>query len=108
MHTIRLRAAWEIVEGRGVRRFNRPTGIDGGQRVWLAWDGSANDAWLNEERLDEYQHCGPSRFDVTQRLEPSNVLTLGTDNGAVLTTTRLEIEEPGDPEHEPRGEGGRC
>lgn len=106
MHTIRLRAAWTIDDGRGVRRFNRPTGLDSGQRVWLAWDGSANDAWLNEERLDKYQHCGPSRFDVTERLAPSNVLTLGTDNGAVLATTRLEIEEP--DQDEAHGEGGSC
>lgn len=94
MHPIRLRAAWTIEDGRGLRRFNRPTGLDEGHRVWIAWDGPAVDASLNDTPLDQSYQCGPARFDVTDRLEPSNVLTLGTDNGAVLETVRLEIEEP--------------
>ncbi|QDT69792.1 hypothetical protein MalM25_27330 [Planctomycetes bacterium MalM25] len=94
MHTIRLRAAWETAEGRGTRRFNRPTGLDAGTRVWIAWDGPANDAVLNGEAIDNVFHCGPPRFDITERLRPANVLELGTDNGAVLESVRLEIVEP--------------
>ncbi|MEN0111941.1 MAG: hypothetical protein AAF805_14575 [Planctomycetota bacterium] len=95
MHVIRLRAAWTIADGRGERRFNRPTGLGPGTRVWLAWDGPAGDASMNGEPIDETHFCGPPRFDVTQRLRNANVLQLGTDNAAVLETVRLEIEEPG-------------
>ncbi len=94
MHTIHLRAAWETAGGRGVRRFNRPAGLDAGTRVWIAWDGPANDAVLNGEPIDNVFHCGPPRFDITERLRPADVLDLGTDNGAVLESVRLEIEEP--------------
>lgn len=93
-HTIRLRAAWTTEAGCGVRRFNRPTGLGPETVVWIAWDGPACDADLNGAPLDESYCCGPARFDITTRLEAANVLTLGTDNGAVLATVRLEIEEP--------------
>lgn len=93
MHTIRLRSAWEIENGRGVRRFNKPTGLVATSRVYLAWDGPSPSAELNGEPIDKHDYCGPARFDVTARLLPANVLEMGTDNAAVLQTVRLVIEE---------------
>ena len=95
MHVIRLRAAWRVEQGGATRRFNRPTGIDSGERVWIAWDGPMVDAALNGASLDEAFFCGPARFDVTDRLAAANELRMGTDNAAVLESVRLEIEEPG-------------
>lgn len=94
MHVIRLRAAWTVESGRATRRFNRPTGLDPGERVYVAWDGASPDASLNGERIDELSYCGPPRFDITDRLSAANELVLGTDNGAVLESVRLEIEGP--------------
>ncbi len=96
MHTIRLRAAWETADGVATRRFNKPTGLVETSRVYLAWDGPSPSAELNGEPIDKHDYCGPARFDVTDRLQPSNVLQLGTDNPAVLQTVRLVIEESED------------
>jgi beta-galactosidase/beta-glucuronidase len=59
------------------RRFGRPTGIDGGERVWLVCDGA--DAWakltLNGEPLGHV--AGPAEaaeFDVTGLLRERNEL----------------------------------
>lgn len=94
MHVIRLRSAWRIADGKASRLFHRPTGIDGGERVWIAWDGPAIDATLNDTPLDDFPCCGPTRYDVTERLDPANLLSMATDNDAVLQSVRIEIEEP--------------
>ncbi|MEQ8847971.1 hypothetical protein [Botrimarina sp.] len=89
MHTIRLRAAWRLSDGHAIRSFNRPTGLDRGQTVWLAWDGAAQAAALNGEPLDPTA----GRHDVTVRLRPgANELRLRGADAAVLESTRLEIE----------------
>ncbi|MEO0529395.1 MAG: hypothetical protein AAF266_02335 [Planctomycetota bacterium] len=87
MHTIRLRAAWRIDGDRAVRRFNRPTGIEGETRVWLAWDGDPAEARLNDAVLS-----AAARHDVTEALQPSNELVLSGANTATRESVRLEIE----------------
>lgn len=88
MHVIRLRAAWTH-EGGGVsvRRFNKPTGLDGGERVWLVWDGAVESAELNGEPLD----VTPTRHDVTDRLRLANEMRLVGSDREVLATVQLEI-----------------
>lgn len=87
MHVIRLRSAWREQGGCWVRRFNKPTGLEGGDRVWLAWDGEFEGAELNGTLL----HSGNNRHDVTELLEQRNVLEL-TGEESALYSTRLEIE----------------
>jgi hypothetical protein len=90
MHVIRLRAAWTH-EGGGVsvRRFNKPTGLEGGERVWLVWDGAVEAAELNGEPLD----VTPTRHDVTDRLRLANEMRLVGSCRDVLATVQLEIDE---------------
>jgi len=94
-HVIRLRSAWRAnPNGHHVRRFNRPTGLGGGERVRLVAElGEGTSAWLNGQSLD----CSQSlRCEVTDRLEPHNELTivLAADADArVLESVRLEISE---------------
>ncbi len=88
MHVIRLRAAWTY-EGGGVsvRRFNKPTGLDGGERIWLVWDGAVESAELNGEPLD----VSPTRHDVTERLRLANELRLTGAAKATCSTVHLGI-----------------
>jgi hypothetical protein len=92
MHVIRLRAAWTH-EGGGVsvRRFNKPTGLDGGERVWLVWEGAVEAAELNGEPLDISPTPSPIRHDVTDRLRLANEMRLVGSNRDVLATVQLEI-----------------
>jgi len=61
------------------RRFNRPSGLDSHERVWLVVEGAdarANVA-LNGRRLGEVQaYALHGEFDVTECVEASNELTL--------------------------------
>lgn len=89
MHTIRLRAAWRLEGSTATRRFNCPTGIEGGTRVWLAWDGDTGDASLNGEPL-----ANANRHDVTDRLQPTtNELVFSASDATTRESVRLEIEE---------------
>ena len=92
MHTIRLRGPWEQQPQDGglvryLRRFHRPTGLEGGARVWLVVEASAEIA-LNDTALG----ASPGRFDVTELLAHRNTLVVTT--AGVLATdslARLEI-----------------
>jgi hypothetical protein len=86
MHSIRLRAAWAFDGEVAVRRFNRPTGLAAGDRVWLVWEGEAAGAELNVEPLGS-----GGRHEVGGRLRRGNVLRMSAPP-AVLETVRLEIE----------------
>lgn len=94
MHSIRLRAAWIFEGGVALRRFNRPTGLDGaggegGDRVWLVWDGEVTSSELNGHPL------GPGNcHDVTRRLLPGNELRLRGAAAAVTASVRLQIGPP--------------
>lgn len=87
MHVIRLRSAWREQGGCWVRRFNKPTGLEGGDRVWLAWDGAVERAEFNGEPLDP-DVC---RHDVTGRLGNANVLSLACRDSELLVSVRLEL-----------------
>ena len=91
MHKIRLRAAWRSDGAAHTRRFNTPTGLDDGERVWLAIDAPSmvQSATLNGATL-EFSSAG--RCDVTGSLRPSNELVVRTDDASLLETVRLEIE----------------
>jgi hypothetical protein len=66
MHTIRLL--------RIKRRFHRPTGLDAPSRVYVSADLSyAGWARLNGATLGEFA-AGIHRWEISQRLEPSNEL----------------------------------
>jgi hypothetical protein len=96
MHTIRLRAAWsgDASLGHCTRRFNKPTGLDGGDRVWLACGAQLLDAaGAVAATLNGHAVTLP-RSDVTQLLEPSNVLELVSRSplADLLASVRLEIE----------------
>lgn len=90
MHVIRLRSAWTPLEGgaRHTRRFHRPTGLDGSQRVWLCV-GPAERAELNGEPLVLER----GRGDITRRLDESNLLSVDTPARAEPAGVQLEIEE---------------
>jgi hypothetical protein len=92
MHVIRLRAAWTH-EGGGVsvRRFNKPTGLERGERVWLVWDGAVEAAELNGEPLEVSPNPAPTRHDVTERLRLANEMRLVGSCRDVLATVQLEI-----------------
>jgi hypothetical protein len=96
-------ADWEQLLGRGfrgrvrcTRRFHRPTGLAPGQRVWLAVDAAniAGPMSLNGRELAAPPGSGERRrFEIAERLEPANVLTLDLDfPGGALRAARLEIE----------------
>lgn len=89
MHVIRLRAAWRH-EGGGVsvRRFNKPTGLNGRERVWLVWEGAVEAAELNGEPLE----VSPTRHDVTDRLRLANEMRLVGVGEGVRESVRLEIQ----------------
>jgi glycosyl hydrolase family 2 len=110
MHVIRLRAPWDaewLQEASGAvrctRHFNRPTGIEGGDRVWLVIEGlncsaavSLNDIPVGRaSRLPIGEP--PARFDITPHLQPRNRIAIdladptGDDPLASLGEVRLEI-----------------
>ena len=110
MHVIRLRAPWdvellEVASGsvRCTRQFNRPTGIEATDRVWLVIEGLTCSAAvsLNETPLGTAS-CSPAsdppaRFDITPHLQPRNRIAIDLadptgDNPLVcLGEVRLEI-----------------
>ena len=95
MHTIRLRSAWRASEKTHSRRFNRPTGLDNGETVWIAVDEATRieSASLNGEPLS--LGGSTARWDVTLLLKPSNELVLileSAEASRLLTTVRIEIE----------------
>ena len=114
MHIIRLRGPWEIdpLEDalgtvRCVRHFNKPTGIDGGERVWLVIEGLACTATisLNAALVGQASRSSPddvpARFDITpllaarSKIEIDLQLPKGSEPLACLGEVRLEIE-PGE------------
>ena len=71
------------------RRFNRPSGLDPHERVWLVVEGADARAsvTLNGRELGEVRgYALHGEFDVTEWVEPRNELTLDVE---------LPGEEPG-------------
>ncbi len=85
IHRIRLRGPWQRQAAPAgaatpfTRRFGRPTGLDGGQRVYLVIDvlTAATCVWLNSQLLAEVPAGTTTwRYDITDRLTASNLLEL--------------------------------
>jgi beta-mannosidase len=72
---------------RYTRRFNCPTNLGPGDRVWLAFDGVdyQSQVTLNAQALGEVQGYGStSRIEITSLLEPHNVLVLDISLPAIV------------------------
>ena len=82
MHTIRLTRAWEVEPGdpvRLLRPFHWVAPHIAGERIELVIGTAPCDVviFLNDTRLGNVSPADvPARFDVTQRLEPSNRLVV--------------------------------
>lgn len=109
--TIRLPGDWGAAFGddfrgrvRFCRRFNRPTGLASGDRVWLFLAGvhPRGEVRLNGQLLGEADASQPARFLVSVILQVHNELTIDIDvphseeaprsPGGILTLVALEIE----------------
>jgi hypothetical protein len=107
--TIIVPTRWDAALGpdfngavRWTRRFHRPTGLSAGDRVWLALDLEPIPTCveLNNHRLWSSALGAdplPRRLDITDRLLPSNLLSLDASNPpdtppAELRWVALEIE----------------
>ncbi|HVX61650.1 MAG TPA: hypothetical protein VHC19_13640, partial [Pirellulales bacterium] len=85
----RLPCDWSETLGRAFRgrvryrrRFNRPTGLDSHERVWLVVEGvdAFGQATLNGQALGEVRgYALPASFDVTELLAPNNELLLDVE-----------------------------
>jgi len=110
MHVIHLRAPWKVQplekssnSVRCTRHFNKPTGLDGGERVWLVIEGLASTAaaLLNDAPVGQASRWSsgdpPARFDITPLLEQRNKIEIdlacpaGGDPVTCLGEVRLEI-----------------
>jgi hypothetical protein len=111
MHVIRLRAPWEVEAlakppgtVRCVRNFNKPTGLDGGEHVWLVVDGPVLPARiaLNGQTVVQASGSSPggalTRSDITSLLAARNKIEIelvtpeGGDPLVSLGDVRLEID----------------
>lgn len=90
---------------RYTRNFQRPTGLESGDKVWLVVEPPRSKAAvrINEHPLGEVCHGGPAgRFDITSLLAPSNLLEIEVEHskddagdgrcGGLVGEVRLEIE----------------
>jgi hypothetical protein len=114
-------AAWSALFGadflgrvRYRRTFQKPTGLDSGERVWLVVEPARSEAcvvWKGNLVGFIYPGEPAGRFDITERLEDHNVLEIFVDHpaldfmrstvgdptklppGGLVGEVRLEIEE---------------
>ncbi len=85
------------------RGFNRPTGLESSETLWLVIEGldACGVVSLNGQRLGEVEgYALPREFDVTARLEPRNEVVL--EIGAPGLTPHSPAPRPG-REHLPGG-----
>jgi hypothetical protein len=96
------------------RTFQKPTGLESGERVWLVVEPARSEAcivWKGD--LVGFVRAGeePGRFDITERLEDHNAIEIFVDHpaleamrstvgdpdkllpGGLIGEVRLEIEE---------------
>ena len=105
-HVIRLRGPWKSqppADGRGqvqfTRHFNRPTGLDGGERVWLVIESLPGlvSVRLNGVVVGTSPPC-PARLEITELLQPRSELVIEVASelaGDAPAGVRLEIESAG-------------
>ena len=95
------------------RNFNRPTGLEPGQNIWLVIEqiDSHGDVYLNDQLLGSLTIQGdsagkPFRIEVAQRLQLSNVLKVEIEvnansdrgkrtgqAGGLIGSVRIEIQQ---------------
>jgi hypothetical protein len=96
------------------RTFQKPTGLDSGERVWLVVEPAQSEAcvlWKGDLLGFIYPSEPAGRFDITDRLEDHNTLEICVDHpaldfmrstvgdptklspGGLVGEVRLEIEE---------------
>jgi hypothetical protein len=114
-------ADWSVLLGadffgrvRYRRTFNKPTGLESGERVWLVVEPAQSEAWVIwKGDLVGFIYPGEpaGRFDITARLEDHNAVEICVDHpaldelrstvgdptklppGGLVGEVRLEIEE---------------
>ena len=89
---MKMPADWSAVFGddflarvRYRRVFHRPTGLEGGTRVFLVVEPARSEACITlKQKLVGFVHPGDEtgRFDITDRLEDDNVLEIFVDHPA--------------------------
>lgn len=101
--TVKLPGDWSAALGvdfRGIarftRRFHKPTGLHPGDQVWLTVDVSAHDVrlTLNGERLAPSTPASSAarpRFEITERLLASNLLTIEVSNVSERTAPMIQF-----------------
>jgi hypothetical protein len=108
MHTIRLRDPWDATpqaDGtvRFTRHFNRPTGLESGDCVWLVIEGAAQPlaVTLNGNLVGQASRLpahDSARYEITPLLQPRNKLEIDLSSAPkidalpALGEVRLEIE----------------
>ena len=78
------------------RTFNKPTGLDAGERVWLVIEPAQSEAWATwKGELLGFVYPGDpaGRFDLTERLEDHNTLEVYVDHPA-LNHMRSKVGDP--------------
>jgi hypothetical protein len=78
------------------RTFQKPTGLDSGERVWLVVEPAQSEAWaLWKGDLVGFIYPGEpaGRFDITERLEDHNTLEICVDHPA-LDFMRSKVGDP--------------
>jgi hypothetical protein len=101
-HSIRLRDPWDATpQADGTvhftRHFNRSTGLEAGDRVWLVIEGAAQPlaVTLNGNLVGQASRLpvpapNQARYEITALLQPRNKLE--SDALPALGEVRLEIE----------------
>lgn len=96
--TIHLPATWNDAFGittgalRLTRSFNRPTGIDDGERVWLELDPSRPSSVVFNGRSLGRVESGIARFDITERLAMHSRIELDIDGTVQADCDRPIVE----------------
>ena len=103
-HVIQLRDPWIRTSTKsGVRhnrRFHAPSGIEGGERVWITIDNQTGEAQLRCNGQVCGNFSGTGEFDITSLLAPYNELEIciagldGPDRDHARGTVCLEIRSP--------------
>lgn len=101
VHTINLSGAWEPPAEAGApwtRRFGRPEGLSGDERVWLVIEQAAavGAVRLNDLPLAAGEHASseapsPRRWEIAAALAPRNVLALFLPAAVASASTRAAV-----------------
>lgn len=103
-HVIQLRDPWVRALSKSSilykRRFHAPSGIEGGERVWVTIDNQIGEAQVRCNGQVCGNFSGTGEFDITALLAPYNELEIsingldGPDRGHARGTVCLEIRSP--------------